>query len=69
VALAVTYLIEQSGLSIEEAMHCAKYPAKACQSRCKQKNVSQKKQRIIKAAAAAGGRVLVGPSTILLHWQ
>jgi hypothetical protein len=51
VALAAIYLIEQPGLSIEEAMRRAKYPAKACKSRRKQKNVSQKKRRIMSAAS------------------
>jgi hypothetical protein len=51
VALAASYLIEQPGLSIEEAMHRAKYPAKACKSRQKQKNVSQRKRRIMAAAS------------------
>jgi hypothetical protein len=51
VALAASYLIEQPGLSIEEAMHWEKYPAKACKSRRKQKNVSQKKRRIMSAAS------------------
>jgi hypothetical protein len=66
-AWAATFLIEQPGLSIEEVMHRVKYPAKACQSRHKQKNISQMKRRIIRAAAAAGGRDSVGPSTILLQ--
>lgn len=64
VALAASYLIEQPGLSIEEAMRRAKYPAKACLSRRKQKNVSQKKRRIVKAAAATNTE---GPQTITLQ--
>ena len=48
VALAASYLIEQPGLSVEQAMHLARYPEKACKNRKRQQNESQKKQRIEK---------------------
>ncbi len=48
VALAASYLIKQPGLSVEQAMHLARYPEKACKNRKRQQNVSQKKRRIKK---------------------
>ena len=57
-ALAASILIKDAALTIEEAMRRAKFPLKACQSRKRQKNVSQKKIRMLKAAAIAASETV-----------
>lgn len=49
IALAATYLIISPYLSIEQAMHSAQFPFQFYKSRTKQRNVSMKKIRLIRA--------------------